>query len=111
MSQAGRDECTDKHNMEHASKKERVVFHTERESEQCGVTRQAFFSTLGAAGAASLAWGAVAKSGVAAVAGGGQVESKARVFGEVRGNRWQKCRDTALSPLDGSYQGKRLNSL
>eukprot|EP00904_Undaria_pinnatifida_P012432 jgi/Undpi1/8319/HiC_scaffold_25.g10788.m1 len=83
MSQAGRDECTDKHNMEHASKKERVVFHTERESEQCGVTRQAFFSTLGAAGAASLAWGAVAKSGVAAVAGGGQVESKARVFGEV----------------------------
>lgn len=56
------------------------------ESEKCGVTRQSFFSTLGAAGAAALAWGVVAKSSAAAGGGvdGRAGKSKAGVFGEVR---------------------------
>lgn len=90
MSQSGYISDKSRDEQRRTDKKEHdVVFastSTGTESEKCGVTRQSFFSTLGAAGAAALAWGVVAKSSAAAGgrADGRPAESKAGIFGQVR---------------------------
>lgn len=70
-----------------------------------GVTRRAFFNTLGSAGAATAAWAAVAGSSTAATGGAatrdGKVSgeaSRARAFGEVRAGCCHCLLDVSLVP-------------
>lgn len=63
--------------------------------------------TLGAAGAAAIAWGAVAKSGAAVGLDKGAEVSRAAVFGEVGsvGSMVSVVKYNFLTPLRRRYEG------